>query len=92
MCEAEVIEGASFTVGAANLHPPASAFRVSPFAMNFTVTSTAVSAAEQGAAILVACACCVFRWQEQSRPEGADKAWCVNAARSSPPINLLCSV
>ena len=56
MCEAKVSKGASLTAGAANLYPPASAFRVSPFAMNFIVISTAVSNAEPGAAILVACA------------------------------------
>jgi hypothetical protein len=48
-----VSEGASFFASAANIYPPASAFTVSPFAMDFIVTGTAVSIAEPDTATMI---------------------------------------
>src|SRR5262249_31020072 len=49
-----VSEGASFIASAAASYPPASAFAVYPFAMNFTVTGTAVPIPEPVTASLIA--------------------------------------
>jgi hypothetical protein len=59
--------------------------------MNFTVTSIAVSVAEQGAAVLAACAVLCSALARTVATRGGDKAWRGDAAQSSLPINLLYS-